>query len=1586
MVARILGGALLALGLLAGPMHPWVPNRTDLGDPLEWDAADLPLSFVIQDAGSDDLPDGSHGYAIRRAFDAWGTQPGSSFNVLEDTDPASTARTDWAADDIHLVLFDETDASGFFAPGSGLVALTAYEFDTGSGQLLDGDILLNGFEQTFATDLADDAYDVRATVTHEVGHLTGLAHSALGGATMAPFVGKGRFQKRSLAADDVAAVELLYPGSTKGRLTGLVTHNGLPVPGAHVYCMGGNGLLATSTLSAADGSFSLGGLEPNDYRVVAAPLDSPITPELLGAAGLGMVDTFFRQSSVSVFSIVAAESKNVGTLAVGDDSALTILSPVNVQVIERNQTVALALEVAGVVGGTPSVTVSSSGSISVQNVDFDGGSSLGFELVVPIGTPPGLYDLEITTTIGTTVSHAGFLEVVPAAPTISAFIPQCGGGIGGQEVFLGGTNLATVVEFVFGDAAGTITAVGIGGGSVAGFPPLHATGLADVVVVTAVGNEARVVDGYTFIDGGIPVIDTVFPPAGDENGGTTVLLTGSGFGLDTAVFFDFVQAASVTVIDDGTLSVVTPALANGSHDVTVIQAGCSSDLFDSVPDAFAAVTGADPTVDLVAPALVSQAGGEAITVTGTQFVNGAVVQMFADPLTGLGGTDLSTTFVSPTQLDAVTPVGPLLGGLTTVSVRLPTDQVGLLEDALEVDAPEVLSVTPILFAQSGGVTLTVLGAGFVPGGVVELFTDLDDFTGGTPLATTFVSPTELSADVPTSLAPLPAGPANVAVTFQGPLFGGKPNAVTIVAPSLDAVVPDEVSPAGAQTLTLTGFGFTPGAVVRLFADPGDLSGGTVLSSSVLSGTEIEATTPDGPITVGVATLAVDLPGALVVGLVDGLEVLPPRIDALTPLEFDPTGGETVTVTGFGFTAQAALRMFVDPGDLTGGTALATTFVSVTELTAVVPDGPLVVGDVAFALDQPNGPSVGFVGSAEVLPPRIDAIAPTELDPTGDELLTITGFGFDDQAVLRMFVDPGDLGGGSELVTSFVSSSTLTAVTPGGPLAAGAVAFALDQPNSPTVGLVGEVTVLPPSLDAVSPSELDPSGGETLTLTGFGFTDQVVVRLFADPGDLTGGTQLVSTFVSDTEVTAVTPAGPLVPGFATLAIDQPPSPTVGLMDAVEVLSPRLDSVSPDQVSPSGGEPITLIGFGFTDGAVARMFADPLDLTGGTELVTTFVSSTELTAVTPPGPLTEGLATIAIDQAGVPTIGLVDAVDVLFPTLVAVEPTIADFEGGETITLTGTSFNQAAVVELFTDEITLTGGTALVTTFVSATTLTAVTPEGPLPLGSANVAVRFPGDVVVLLEDGIDFAALVENGNKASGDLGDGDDEDIVVFDGIAGSAVSGTLARVGKADLVPKLVLLGEDGGVLISSDEADPEYDPDFVKWSERSASLRKFVLPSTERYVLRLSRISGEGAYRFVYKEKLPPEARKLKITKQDAVVLGPGTHELAFDAKADTLLSGTLKGSKKDGLRLVLETLEDGQATLLLSTDDAGVVSGDPDLVELLTVGKELISLKFKQVTLPTFGSYRLVLEAADGTSGSLTGSLSFKQAKVKASFEGL
>lgn len=94
-----------------------------------------------------------------------------------------------------------------------MLALSLVHFDVATGEIFDADVVINteGYAWADKAEHASvDAYDLANTLTHEIGHVVGLAHSTTDEATMFPTSGKDETNKRDLAEDDVLGLTDIY--------------------------------------------------------------------------------------------------------------------------------------------------------------------------------------------------------------------------------------------------------------------------------------------------------------------------------------------------------------------------------------------------------------------------------------------------------------------------------------------------------------------------------------------------------------------------------------------------------------------------------------------------------------------------------------------------------------------------------------------------------------------------------------------------------------------------------------------------------------------------------------------------------------------------------------------------------------------------------------------------------------------------------------------------------------------------------------------------------------------------------------------------------------------------------------------------------------------------------------------------------------------------------------------------------------------------------------------------------------------------------------------------------------------------------
>jgi hypothetical protein len=105
----------------------------------------------------------------------------------------------------------ELDNNGRICTGSCLAAtLTGYY--SGS-TIYDADVYTNtrySFTSSKETDGCSGEFDMDGIMVHEVGHVIGIGHSNVAGATMYPTVSSCNYNNRTLEADDTAAKNDLY--------------------------------------------------------------------------------------------------------------------------------------------------------------------------------------------------------------------------------------------------------------------------------------------------------------------------------------------------------------------------------------------------------------------------------------------------------------------------------------------------------------------------------------------------------------------------------------------------------------------------------------------------------------------------------------------------------------------------------------------------------------------------------------------------------------------------------------------------------------------------------------------------------------------------------------------------------------------------------------------------------------------------------------------------------------------------------------------------------------------------------------------------------------------------------------------------------------------------------------------------------------------------------------------------------------------------------------------------------------------------------------------------------------------------------
>lgn len=647
------------------------------------------------------------------------------------------------------------------------------------------------------------------------------------------------------------------------------------------------------------------------------------------------------------------------------------------------------------------------------------------------------------------------------------------------------------------------------------------------------------------------------------------------------------------------------------------------------------------------------------------------------------------------------PVGMEIVGADTTVLPAP-NAATLLTVAINNPVPTLTSMNPTVAIVGGTLSLTVTGTNFNETSVINI--------GGLPRSTTFVSATQLQAFVFGDLL-ANAGSTTVTVTNPAP-GGGTTDPLTLninnPAPVITSVDPSTLL-AGSRSSTLTvlinGTGFVPSSELRmngvkrgsyvaptlmqLFLSPAEFAQAGIINFVVVN------PAPGGG-TSETKTLTVTNPV--------------PTIASLNPTSTTAGGsGITLAVRGSNFTNSSKVRW--------NGSDRATTVGSATELTAVIPASDLVNGgtaEVAVFTPGPGGGTTAPLPFAINNPvPAITSLAPNVIASGSSAFtMTVNGTGFVPSSVVRF--------NGSERMTSYVSSTQLTAqVTAADVANAGTAKVRIFNP-APVGGLSGEAdfTILQtnpvPTLASLNPTTAIVGSGQfTLTLTGTNFVGSSVVRL--------NGNDRATTFVSATELKATITSADLANiGTASLTVFNPTpggGTTSALSLAINNPVPTITSLSQTAIlKDSAGITLAVNGTNFVSTSKVKW--------NGAERATTFVNATQLTATIPAADFAAaGTAEVAVGNpapGGGTSNTRTFTINNPTPTITSIDPastynTLPTF----TLTVKGTGFvgPNASVVRW--------NGADRATTFVSATELKATIPAADIAdVGTAVVTVFNP----------------------------------------------------------------------------------------------------------------------------------------------------------------------------------------------------------------------------------------------------------------------
>lgn len=509
-----------------------------------------------------------------------------------------------------------------------------------------------------------------------------------------------------------------------------------------------------------------------------------------------------------------------------------------------------------------------------------------------------------------------------ASPQLLRVTPDHGPEAGGTEVVLTGRTFVDGVRVLF-DGAPCRELSRVSEAELRCMTP-PGRGVADVAVMHEERGQGVLEDAFVYLPP--PRVDAVTPETGTSEGGTDIVIVGSGFVDGTSVTVGGAPCLDVEVQDDTRLVCTTSAAEPGVVDVVLENPDGQVGV---LPGGFSFL--GPPVIVLVQPRDVPIAGGLEVRVLGAGLSASDLVLFAGAPgevVDAIGDRELHV-LAPPIPADPL-PAPP--SGTAEVDVTVRRQQAGDEREGTLARAvsyywpPEVEAVVPAEGPTEGGTDVIITGRFFrVPeGGALAVRFDDEEASG-----VSLLSSTAIACQTP----PGDAGPADVAVENHPLSIGVGVEAFFYLAPPrVDTVTPPEGPTFGGETVTVRGAFFRPGALV--FIDGAPCSNVVVIDHQQLT-----CLTPPGE--EGPADVRVVNP--------DGQEDTAPGIYQYLGVAVTPDFGLAV-----GFTSVRVRSAGMQPGARVyfGAVEASCTFVSSREMSCQTPAGTL--GPVTVRFANPDG--------------------------------------------------------------------------------------------------------------------------------------------------------------------------------------------------------------------------------------------------------------------------------------------------------------------------------------------------------------------------------------------------------------------------------------------------------------------------------------------------------------------------------------------------------------------------------------------------------------------------------------------------------